>query len=135
MATKSIPWWVVWLGPEEGAALRQAVRELLSDLPLSQQELAAEIGVGLSTVIRWAAGRTVPSVSELRAVYQVLESRLARLRDQVEWGGQLLDSLDMVGQSRKGVGFKARQAALQKVHEVLVDSKTKRTGRRSRKRK
>ena len=134
MAATYIPWWAVWLGLEEGDALRQAVRELLANLPLSQQELAAEIAVDPSTVSRWAAGRTVPSVSELRAVYKVLESRLARLRAQVEWGGQLLDALDAVGQSRK-VGFKARQAAREKVHELLVDSKSKRTRPRSRKRK
>ena len=134
MATKNIPWWVVWLGPGEGDAMRQVVRELLSDLPLSQQELAAEIGVDASTVSRWAAGRTVPSVSELRAVHQVLESRLARLRARVEWGGQLLDALDVVGRPGK-FGFKAQQAAREKVHELLGDKKTKRTGRGSRKRK
>ena len=128
---QTYPWWALWLDPREGVSMRQAVRELLSDLPLSQQELAAEIGVDPSTVSRWVAGRTVPSLPELRAVLQVLQSRLARLRAQVEWGGQLLDALDVVMGKRRGG---SRQQAHKKVHELMANSDTMRTGRGSRKR-
>ena len=129
---KTYPLWVARLDPEDWDAMRQVVRELLSDLPLSQQELAAEVGVDPSTVSRWAAGKTIPSTSELRAVLEVLESRLARLRAKVEWGRPLVDAFDVVVHPRK-VGFKARQAAREKLHELLGES-TKRTGRGSRKR-
>ncbi len=131
---KTYPWWMAMVDPQDWDEMRQAVRELLTDLPLPQQELAAEIGVDPSTVSRWTAGKTIPSPSELRGVLQVLESQLARLRARVEWGGQLLDAVDGVVHPRKAA-FKGLMAARENLHELLRGSKAKRTGPRRRKRK
>ena len=131
MSTKLVPWWLVWLGPEAGDALRRAVRELLSDLPFSRQYLAEQIKVDPSTVSRWAAGKTVPSPSELRAIQQEIELRLARLETQVQWGKQLLEALDV---SLRSGGAKAPQAR-KKVQALLAEADARRSSSRGKRKR
>ena len=131
MSTKVIPWWLAWLGVEAGDALRRAVRELLSDLPFSRQYLAEQIKVDPSTVSRWAAGKTVPSPSELRAIQQEMELRLARLETQVQWGKQLLEALDV---SLRSGGAKAHQAR-KKVQALLTKADARRSSSRGKRKR
>lgn len=53
------------------AALRLSRR--VNDRPMTQEDLAARVGVGVTAVANWERGRREPSLAMLAAIAEVLE--------------------------------------------------------------
>lgn len=65
------------------AAIPELIRELRGRLALSQEKLAAKLGVSFQTVNRWEKGHAKPSPLAMQRIEQ-------KLRDMGERGADLL---------------------------------------------
>ena len=135
-----IPWWVMALDPNDWGEMNQIFRDFMSSLPLSQNELADELGVDASKVSRWGSGKTTPPPWELRALVNVVKNRLAAIQTHVDSMDELVEALDGIDAAWtvKGMAaIKRSSAARNRVHELLRKRSRKRpktTKRRRRKR-
>ena len=59
------------------AALRLSRR--VNDRPMTQEDLAARVGVGVAAVANWERGRREPSLAMLAAIAEVLDVRMGEL--------------------------------------------------------
>ena len=53
--------------------LARKIRELRSKLGLTQEQLAAKVGVTFSTVNRWESGKSKPSPLAMRQIEKLME--------------------------------------------------------------
>ena len=65
-------------------ATQQTVRALRSRLSLSQEELAARLGVSFATVNRWESGRSKPQRAQLDALEQLMREAGAAPDDEIK---------------------------------------------------
>ncbi|MFB2834102.1 helix-turn-helix domain-containing protein [Floridanema evergladense] len=65
-------------------AISELIRELRRRLGLSQEKLAAKLGISFQTVNRWEKGRAKPSPLAMQSIKQKLE-------DMGEQGADLLE--------------------------------------------
>lgn len=59
--------------PEEVVRFGGHLRELRNDKHLSQREVAALLGVGVSTYANWEQGRREPSISDILQLIAIFE--------------------------------------------------------------
>ena len=114
------PWWVVHLDPQEWHSLHETLAEFLSDLPISQQDLARKLNVTQSTISRWSAGKSLPSIPQLRVIVDAVEQRIAFLQQRAQWARRLLDAQKALVHPKRGL--QARTAASDRVSKLLAES-------------
>jgi len=93
------------------------VKELRSRLRLSQEKLAARLGVSLPTINRWEKGKAKPDILALRAVEQFVQKLGPEYSDlyQRYFGGGIQTSFFAEAQARSGRGSRGRRAASSRV--------------------
>ena len=84
MATVHIPWWLMLFGSDDGDRMRSVFKDFLADIPLSQTELATALGVEQPTVSRWAAGKSIPDLKQMKRVVEVVEAQMAAIEEQMQ---------------------------------------------------
>jgi len=57
----------------EDNELARKIRELRSNLGLTQEQFAAKVGVTFSTVNRWESGKSKPSPLAMRQIEELME--------------------------------------------------------------
>ncbi len=129
------PWWVAYLDPHEWGPLREALAEFLSDLPISQQELAGKLNVTQSTISRWSAGKGIPSTPQLGVIVGLAEQRIAFLKKRAQWARDLVDAQKALLHAPRGRGYRAaRTAAANRISKLLAQPKAMRKRGSQRKR-
>ncbi len=107
----------------------------MSDLPISQEELAAKLNVTQSTVSRWSAGKSLPSTTQLCVIVDVVEQRIALLQQRAQWVRKSLDAQKALQHPKRGPGYvQARRAARDRFSKLLREFTGTRKRRSKRKR-
>jgi transcriptional regulator with XRE-family HTH domain len=109
------PWWIVWVNPEDHGGLRRMFKALLSDLPMSQDQLAAALQVDQSTVSRWVSGKSLPSTKQMREMVRLVQAHIAEIQERMERTTRFLDAIETVFDQNGPGGI----AAIRQVHELL----------------
>src|SRR5947209_7304515 len=92
--TMRYPWWVVWVRPEDQGGLRRMFKDLLSDLPMSQEQLATALQVDQSTVSRWVSGKSLPSTKQMREMVRLVQAHIADIQGRMERTTRFLDAVE-----------------------------------------
>ncbi len=110
-----------WIGvrSEHAQAIYEAFEDLLTDLPMSQTELASQIGVAHTTVGRWARGQTRPSLDHMIRAVNAIAERLEDLRRRVERTGSALQAVRATQQAWESGDLHEVAIASQRVGEIL----------------
>jgi transcriptional regulator with XRE-family HTH domain len=109
------PWWVVSVKPEDHSGLRRMFKALLSDLPMSQDQLAAALQVDQSTVSRWVSGKSLPSTNQMREMVRFVQAHIGEIQKRMERTNDVLDALD--ASQRDGL---ESIAGARQVHELVT---------------
>ena len=97
-------------------------RELLEVSPITNSALASELDVAHSTVGRWAAAKTVPSLEEMSAAAEVIEARLAEIQERAGRARRILDAAQAAVAAREeGAGSKEKVKRLEAAQRRLVE--------------
>ena len=90
-------------------------KDLLSDLPMPQDQLAAALQVDQSTVSRWVSGKSLPSTEQMREMVRLVQAHIAEIQGRMDRTNEFLDALD--ASRREGL---EGMSGLRKVHELLT---------------
>ena|SRR2546426_7384423 len=115
------PWWYISVRPEDHRTLGVMIKTLIGNLPMSQRELAAALKVDESTVSRWAAGRNVPSLEEMRDIVRLSQARIIEMQTHVNRASEFVEAAEATAQS----GLEGIQA-MRRVQQLLQRQPTTR---------
>ena len=112
-------WWTPGLRPEHAKAIQELFVQLLSDLPMPQNELASQSGVAHTTVGRWARGERNASLEHMLRAVQVTKERLDNVKGRVDRSRLALEAVEAVQTAWDSGDLHELVKASQRVGEVL----------------
>ncbi len=96
MSETKIPSWWVDVGLQAAEEVYGRFRWAVSEMPLSQREIATQLGVDQTTVSRWARGRGDPTLEEMVQAISLIAQRTEELHSRTSNAAELLAAVQSV---------------------------------------
>jgi transcriptional regulator with XRE-family HTH domain len=107
------------MGHEHVQTVLKAFKGLLADLPMSQAELASQIGVAHTTVGRWARGQTTPALADMIRAVEAITNRLDDLKRRADRSESALKAIQSTQKAWDSGDLHEFAMAMRRAEEAL----------------